>query len=120
MEIKMMKGCPAKLVRVSLDLTFKDLAKVEKFCPAKLTFIDPESKKVTFRIDLTEKGLHTAALGVADAAAAPTEKVCLNFVTAYDKEDLGAIVTKLGAIEEAVKATKAVIEEAATKIVEEE
>ena len=88
MEIKMMKGCPAKLVRVSLDLTFKDLAKVEKFCPAKLTFIDPESKKVTFRIDLTEKGLHTAALGVADAAAAPTEKVCLNFITEYDKEDL--------------------------------
>ena len=120
MEIKMMKGCPAKLVRVSLDVTFKDLAKVEKFCPAKLTFVDPESKKVTFRIDLTEKGLHTAALGVADAAAAPTEKVCLNFVTAYDKEDLGAIVTKLASIEDAVKATKAVIEEAATRIVEEE
>lgn len=120
MEIKMMKGQPSKLVRVTLDVTYSDLAKVEKFCPAKLTFVDPESKKVTFRVDLTEKGLHTAALGVADAAVAPTEKVCLNFVTSYDKEDLGAIVTKLAAIEEAVKATKAVVEEAATRIVEEE
>ena len=66
MEIKMMKGQPSKLVRVTLDVTYNDLAKVEKFCPAKLTFVDPESKKVTFRVDLTEKGLHTAALGVAD------------------------------------------------------
>ena len=120
MEIKMMKGQPSKLVRVTLDVTFNDLVKVEKFCPAKLTFVDPESKKVTYRVDLTEKGLHTAALGVADAAAAPTEKVCLNFVTSYDKEDLGAIITKLASIEDAVKAAKAVVEEAATRIVEEE
>ena len=53
MEIKLMKGQPSRLVRVTLDVTYSDLAKVEKFCPAKLTYVDPESKKVTFRIDLT-------------------------------------------------------------------
>ena len=43
MEIKMMKGQPSKLVRVTLDVTYSDLAKVEKFCPAKLTFVDAHS-----------------------------------------------------------------------------
>ena len=37
-----------------------------------------------------------------------------------DLNKLGAIITKLASIEDAVKATKAVIEEAATRIVEEE
>lgn len=120
MEIKRLKGNPATTVRVTLSVSYADLKKVEKFSPSKLTYVDSETKKVTFEVFTDCSDIKPYGLGVKAAAATPDAPVCINYPTTLDKDDLGAIATKLEAIETAVVAAKGLVDEASTKIVDEE